>query len=119
MDRPSSSRVRPTVSNRRHSQRIEEVVEEVEEPKYDLEKGNEEEGAPVEHLDEEEVVLKQEITAKPKDRSLLPSFNTHIAAYIWHSRVCIFLFYFFYNKIDVVVTFFNNVPLSEYRNGLR
>ncbi|RWR97247.1 serine/threonine-protein phosphatase 7 long form isoform X1 [Cinnamomum micranthum f. kanehirae] len=31
MDRPSSSRLRPTASNKRHRQRIEEVVEEVQE----------------------------------------------------------------------------------------
>ena len=52
IDRPSSSRIRPTASNKRHRQRIKEVVEEEEEPEYDLEEGNEEEGAPVEQLDE-------------------------------------------------------------------
>ena len=70
------------------------MVEEAEDPEYDLEEGNEEEGAPVEQVDEEEAVGQQEINTGPKDRSLLPSFNTHIAAYIWHSQVCsCFLFF--------------------------
>ena len=95
------------------------MVEKTEEPEYDLEEGNEEEGAPVEHEDEEEVVTQQEITAVPEDHSLLPSFNTHIVAYIWHLRVFFFLLFFFYIKINALVTFFNNVPFSEYRNRLR
>ena len=93
MDWPSSSKVRPTTSNRRRHRRIEEVVEEAKEPEYDLEEGNKE-GAPVEQLDEEEVIGEQEITAGLEDHSLLPSFNTHIAANIWHSQVCsCFLFF--------------------------
>ena len=52
MDRPSSSKVRPTTSNRRRCQRIEEAVKEPEAPEYNLEEGNEEEGAPVEHEEE-------------------------------------------------------------------
>ena len=93
MARPSSSRVRPTASNKRRRRRIEESVEEAEEPEYDLEEGNEE-GPPVEQLDEEEDVGEQEITAGQEDRSLLPSFNTHIAAYIWHLHVCSCFIYF-------------------------
>lgn len=43
IDRPSSSRSRPTASNRRRRQRIEEVIEEVQEPDYELDQGYEEE----------------------------------------------------------------------------
>ena len=50
MDRPSSSRVRSTPSNRKRRQRIEKVVEEAEEPEYDLEEGNKEEGALLNNL---------------------------------------------------------------------
>ena len=51
MDRLSNSIVRSTTSNKRRCQRIEEVIEEAEEPEYDLEEGNEE-GAAFEQLDE-------------------------------------------------------------------
>ena len=73
MDRPSSSRVRPTASNRRRRHRVEEVIEEPEVPEEDV---------------EEEHEMEEQPTIGPNDRSLLTSFDTHIARFIWSQQVC-------------------------------
>ena len=77
MDRPSSSRVRPTASNRRRRHIVEEVVEEPD-------------------LSEEDVEEQPEIKIQPapgrQDRSLLTNFDTHIAGYIWSQQVCFVCF---------------------------
>ena len=73
MDRPSSSRVRPTASNRRRRQREEDVVEEPSLSEEEVEEQPEMGGQP---------------TVGPQDRSLLTSFDTHIAAHMWIGGVC-------------------------------
>ena len=72
MDRPSSSRVRPTASNRRQRHQVEDVVEEPEVP---------------DELAEEQPEMEEQPAHGPRDRSLLTSFDTHIAGFIWSGEV--------------------------------
>ena len=98
MDRPSSSRVRPTTSNKRHRHRVEKVVEEMEVTAEDVEEQPEMEMQPAPGL---------------QDRSLLTSFDTHIAGYIWNQQVCFICF--ISRLIYLFVNFFNNVSMVECR----
>ena len=77
MDQPSSYRVRPTVSNRKRRQIVAEVVEEPDVSEEEVEEHQEIEEQPEEHT-----------TPGPEDRSLLTSFDTHIACFIWSQQVC-------------------------------
>ena len=80
MDRPSSSRVRPTASNRRRRHHVEEVLEEPDPSEVSEEDV------------EEEAEMEMQSGPWPHDRSLLTSFDTHIARYIWNREVCFVCF---------------------------
>ena len=77
MDQPSSSRVRPTTSNRRRHHWVEEVVEEPDLTEEDV---------------EEQPEMEMQPGPGPQDRSLLTNFDTHIAGYIWNGQVCFVCF---------------------------
>ena len=90
MDMPSTSRIRPTASNRRLRQRLvasssesdEEAVEEQPEAQVETEQAEVRvQRPPVAHRT-------GEIPGGPTSLSLLPSFRTHIAASIWQQQVC-------------------------------
>ena len=80
MDQPSSSRVRPTASNRkRRASRRVVISEAVQEPNV-----SEEEVEEQEDIDEQP---EEQPHPGPEDRSLLTSFDTHIAGFIWTQQV--------------------------------
>ena len=98
MDRPSSSRVRPTASNRRRRHIVEEVVEEPDLSEEDV---------------EEQPKMEMQPAPGPQNMSLLTSFDTHIAGYIWNQQVCFICF--ISRLIYLFVNFFNNVSMVECR----
>ena len=95
MDVPSTSRTRPTASNRRRRQRLvadvsegdEEIVE--EQPETEVETEVAEQGEAVrERTSSIARASTGEIPGGPTSLSLLPSFRTHIAFDIWQQQVC-------------------------------
>ena len=85
MDKGNGPRVRPTASNRRRlARRVDDVPEEPDVPDSQMEEGHEDAGFNVSVAEE----MTEPIPGGPANTSLLSSFRTHIAAYIWQNEVC-------------------------------